>query len=434
MDKKTEIDKLINSIKNKENFFECARVSFVLLKSINKPLILRFLRIYLVKKGDKSNDVTWDYKEALFKSVNISIAKVITLIENLFENNKFELDDFTTTIDSSLNTPLSIQLESNKAYGTIYTQWPTIYASTNFTIKDMSQDPYNLCDKNLPFFFDLPSAMSQFLDFNLSYGIFPVEYKIEIIIPDYRVKFKETQFNENTIKIKIQTEFLKEDSLILKGYYTGRIKRHIIPDSKFVDKETIIAIDDEPSDLNLAIISDNDEVLDFRRINLRYPLNDPTIILGESIIEGIIHNGESEYIEFKLPWDNEKGPDEFLESVVAFANSEGGMILLGVDKNGNISGIEYPEKLKEKVDDIIANNCSPRISDYNIEIKIIEKKNIVVVQIKEGNDKPYLLISTKNKRGGIFIRAGSTDRLIEREELDKLYNLKNKKYGSIGAY
>ena len=64
MDKKTEIDKLINSIKNKENFFECARVSFVLLKSINKPLILRFLRIYLVKKGDKSNDVTWDYKEA----------------------------------------------------------------------------------------------------------------------------------------------------------------------------------------------------------------------------------------------------------------------------------------------------------------------------------------------------------------------------------
>ena len=424
MNKKEELDKIIDTIKNKKSLFEYAKVSFVLLNSGGKFSILRFLRIYFIKKGYKEDEIEWNYKEALLKSVNISVDKAILLIHNLFENQKFELDDFIIPVDSDINISNPIKLESNKSYSTIYTEWPTIYIS--FNRRNIEQDPINLCDKNLPFFFDLSSAISQFFDFNLLNFMFTIENKIEIIIPDYRVKFKEIRFNENRISIKIQKEFVREDSLVLKGYYTGKMKNHIIKDTRFVNGEATIAIDDEPSDLNLAIISDSDEILDFRRINLRYLINDPTVSIGEDTIEGIINNGENERIEFKLPWDEKKGPEEFLESVIAFANYKGGIILFGVGRNGNIAGIENPDDKKEKIDDIIANNCSPRISDYKTEIKTIKGKKIILIQINEGNDKPYLLTSMKNKRGGIFIRAGSTDRLIEREELDNLYNEKNK--------
>ena len=86
----------------------------------------------------------------------------------------------------------------------------------------------------------------------------------------------------------------------------------------------------------------------------------------------ILQEGETHKIEFK----------ESLESLdkemVAFANSSGGKIFLGVRDDGTIRGVKVTNKLKSQIQDI-ANNCEPKI---DISMEALE--NVLVVNVAEG--------------------------------------------------
>ncbi|MFC0906126.1 helix-turn-helix domain-containing protein [Clostridium sp. MT-14] len=71
----------------------------------------------------------------------------------------------------------------------------------------------------------------------------------------------------------------------------------------------------------------------------------------------IIENGENSYIEFKEEGIKAK---ELAEEIVAFANSEGGTILIGVSDDGKIKGIT-DKNIEEKIMNVCRNNCIPNI-------------------------------------------------------------------------
>lgn len=100
----------------------------------------------------------------------------------------------------------------------------------------------------------------------------------------------------------------------------------------------------------------------------------------------IINNGENSYVEFK-----EEGikPKDLADEIVAFANSEGGIILIGVDDDGCIKGI----------------------SDT-----LIEEKKVAVITVRKGINKPYYTVDHK-----YYIRVGTTKRIASREELLRLF-------------
>jgi len=58
------------------------------------------------------------------------------------------------------------------------------------------------------------------------------------------------------------------------------------------------------------------------------------MILNEKTILALVESGESETLEFKRNFDKDA-----IETITAFANTKGGIILVGVEDNGNISGI-----------------------------------------------------------------------------------------------
>ncbi|URZ04955.1 RNA-binding domain-containing protein [Clostridium felsineum] len=125
----------------------------------------------------------------------------------------------------------------------------------------------------------------------------------------------------------------------------------------------------------------------------------------------IIKNGENAYIEFKE--ENIK-PKNLAEEFVAFSNSEGGTVLIGVSDDGNIVGVS-DENIEEKIMNICRNNCIPNIIPTYEEINIDEMK-VVVVNITKGISKPYY--TTDNK---YYIRVGTTKRIATREELMRLF-------------
>ncbi|KPA19747.1 transcriptional regulator [Candidatus Magnetomorum sp. HK-1] len=127
-------------------------------------------------------------------------------------------------------------------------------------------------------------------------------------------------------------------------------------------------------------------------------------------MQNFIPDGENQYIEFK----SEKVKAMTLaEEVIAFANSEGGEIWLGIEDDGSISGLS--RCYEEDIMNICRTNCIPPITPKYERIHINDC-DIAKVIIPKGKDKPYY--TTNNK---YYIRVGSTKRIASREELLRLF-------------
>jgi ATP-dependent DNA helicase RecG len=92
----------------------------------------------------------------------------------------------------------------------------------------------------------------------------------------------------------------------------------------------------------------------------------------------ILDRGEGQFIEFKESLDK-----NFASEIVSFANSSGGKIFLGVSDLGIIKGVKITNPLRSQIQDI-ARNCDP-----SIIINFETFENILIIDVKEGNNKPY---------------------------------------------
>ena len=130
----------------------------------------------------------------------------------------------------------------------------------------------------------------------------------------------------------------------------------------------------------------------------------------KKIIE-IIKLGENAAVEFK---SGAVRPDGIARELVAFSNTLGGILLIGIEDNGEITGV--PEHITEEwVANIVRNNLAPPISP-EITSKVINNKRIVSVEVPKGLHKPYQSLG-----GRFWIRVGSTNRTATKEELSRLF-------------
>jgi ATP-dependent DNA helicase RecG len=121
-------------------------------------------------------------------------------------------------------------------------------------------------------------------------------------------------------------------------------------------------------------------------------------------IQNIIREGEGQKIEFK-----EKTADLSSE-IVAFANSTGGRIFLGISDSGKIVAKNLQtNKLKSQITDL-ARNCDPAIT-----IRLIQHpEGILEIVVPEGKDKPYKC------KDGFFVRIGPNSQKLTRDEIVEL--------------
>jgi len=113
----------------------------------------------------------------------------------------------------------------------------------------------------------------------------------------------------------------------------------------------------------------------------------------------ILQEGEGYRIEFKERVSN------LDREMVAFANASGGRIFLGIADEGKISGIKIDNKLKSQLQDK-ANNCDPAV-----KISLEEFHDILIINVREGVDKPYKCAS------GFFTRTGPNSQKLGRDQI-----------------
>jgi ATP-dependent DNA helicase RecG len=129
----------------------------------------------------------------------------------------------------------------------------------------------------------------------------------------------------------------------------------------------------------------------------------------------IIANGENSGVEFKR---DDIRPEQLAKEIVAFVNFKGGRVLLGVEKDGAISGITRPP-LEEWVMNAISGRVTPQIIPYYEEVEIESDKRVAIVSVERGVNKPYAV--RDGERLDFFIRTGSESRRADRDTLRRLF-------------
>ena len=147
-------------------------------------------------------------------------------------------------------------------------------------------------------------------------------------------------------------------------------------------------------------------------------------------VEDLIAQGESEQLEFKssLQWDYGNGDlnaalrKAVIKSIAAFLNTAGGRVLIGVQDDGAVLGLENDLKTTRRSKDRYANLLATLISDYlgaefssNIRIRFEphNDKEICVIQVKSSSDPVYYQGDTGSE---FYVRLGPTTRMLDTEE------------------
>jgi ATP-dependent DNA helicase RecG len=131
----------------------------------------------------------------------------------------------------------------------------------------------------------------------------------------------------------------------------------------------------------------------------------------EQILD-LIKSGENSRVEFK---SGEFRNESLAKEIVAFANMKGGTILVGVEDNGEVSGVNNVPLLMEKIISICRNNIQPSLIPELISISY-KDKFILLIEVEKGISKPYKVKSLNR----YYIRAGSVSIEPTQEELIRL--------------
>lgn len=124
-------------------------------------------------------------------------------------------------------------------------------------------------------------------------------------------------------------------------------------------------------------------------------------------LEEHLYRGEGETIEFKRELPRNK--DKLLKTVAAFANGEGGVILVGVDDDGTVVGVGQPiNEGKDGITNLIRNTVVPE-PRIHLDDGKIDDKDVIAIYVDKGDSPPYCLHPDKPeayvRRGGTTFRA-----------------------------
>lgn len=134
--------------------------------------------------------------------------------------------------------------------------------------------------------------------------------------------------------------------------------------------------------------------------------------MKKETLRELINPGESSQVEFK---EKVPAPNELASEIVAFANTDGGTIIFGVNDKGEIVGLQFEGSLEEYLMNVCRSNCLPAIiPSYSLET--IDEKEIAVLYIPKGSDRPY-----RTNRDHYYIRVGTSKRRASKEELLRLF-------------
>lgn len=142
-------------------------------------------------------------------------------------------------------------------------------------------------------------------------------------------------------------------------------------------------------------------------------------MLNEKNIKSLIVSGEGYNVEFKVSIPSKI--KDITEEICAFSNAAGGTLLLGVDDNNVVQGVVFNNAKRSALQNSI-NEISPALH-CEIYTVTVDSKDVVVIEVPSGDNKPYVL------SGAIYVRQGpNSQKLTTVEEMRDFFQQADKIY------
>ena len=139
-------------------------------------------------------------------------------------------------------------------------------------------------------------------------------------------------------------------------------------------------------------------------------------------------NHENVDIEYKSMY-----VPELRKDIVAFANTEGGKLYIGVNDDGTIIGIGDTDDTMLRLAGSLKDSIAPDIMPF-VQIRAVDEcgKNVIAVEVASGSAKPYYLKDKGLKPNGVYVRRGSSSQpLSEAGIRDMIVEYYGKSYETV---
>ena len=113
---------------------------------------------------------------------------------------------------------------------------------------------------------------------------------------------------------------------------------------------------------------------------------------------------ESKTIEFKREYT-----ENLKYEVIAFANTDGGTIYIGIEDDGTVIGIENTDKTMLSITNMIRDSIHPDVTLFtDVNTVDIEEKTVIRIDILRGTERPYYIKGKGIRPEGIYVRQGAS--------------------------
>jgi predicted HTH transcriptional regulator len=134
--------------------------------------------------------------------------------------------------------------------------------------------------------------------------------------------------------------------------------------------------------------------------------------LSRTDLKNLIQTGESSFLEFK---HSVASPEKIAREIAAFANTKGGTLLVGVEDNGEMIGVEGFYEEEFWLNQAAADLCIPKIP-IQIELLNLGERDILIVKVPEAKKKPVYVKGEKYRQ--VYVRledesVAASDEYIE---------------------
>ena len=367
-----------------------------------------FLRI----KEPEPTEELFDYSNFVLMSFLLEVEDLLVFLNNLTMQDTIKIKEFP---DVSLKGRFDRNirfLESKSSYGYAKSNWPAMYAVFNIHDDSKGMVPDKLPAKlELPLYPNGIKAIGEFMDLRPSHPHFYCPPVVVILIPDYRVRIDKIRIGKK-VRVTVESVYVSENRLVAKFYCEADSQSYHSNTIQIKNGVAEYDLPKEPTHVLVHILDTlEDESLDYARYEYG-KIRDIDVVIEktEEHLKGLVLKGETETIEFKA---NLGKQNEFLKTVVSFSNGSGGIIFLGVDDHAQVKGFKVE---KDRITNLISSNIEPFVK-VKIEETQIDSKPVILVEVPEGENKPYA-----HRELGVYIRRNATDRAATRTELDEIYS------------
>ena len=378
--------------------------------SVRQREIRQLLRgtLAFTDNTDRSNEIL-DYGELVLEKRYLTCDEALGLVEGLtstptpqgygFEMEQMKFQMPTWRQHERLPAPLGFLRLSS---------WP----SEDYLLGtgNSRSDPNGpLANPELPLVISPRSRIDEWI--GIPPGRLNVQTGIIVLLPDYRARITKVRFDESGVKVSVDSR-LAEKQILARAAVDDH---EVSPQSDGRGKDYIIMTTGPLSSFHFFLFErESSEVIDWAQVYLSWSQLPPEIEFSapEKQFERLIQGGESQELEFK----KERG-DGFaiVQSIIAFANTNPGTILIGVDDNGHVVGTD-PDSDTERIVEWIERKCDPPIP-VSFDTLTIDEEKVLSISVQKGNQAPYV----HRDNGVIYVRRGSTDRHASRTEIQSLF-------------